>query len=106
MIVNLLSNAVKFTPEGGAVDVHASQLNGEVHVSVTDTRAGHRPRGPRAASSRRSSRRTPGSSNGREPGSGLALSKRLVELHGGRIWVESEPGKGSTFVFTLPSRTA
>ena len=105
VIVNLLSNAVKFSPEGGAVDVHASQLNGEVHVSVTDTGPGIAPEDHDRIFE--AFQQTEAGIQQREgTGLGLALSKRLVELHGGRIWVESEPGKGSTFVFTLPSRTA
>ena len=105
VIVNLLSNAVKFSPAGGAVDVHASQLNGEVHVSVTDTGPGIAPEDHDRIFE--AFQQTDAGIQQREgTGLGLALSKRLVELHGGRIWVESEPGKGSTFVFTLPSRTA
>ena len=105
VIVNLLSNAVKFSPAGGAVDVHASQLNGEVHVSVTDTGPGIAPDDHDRIFE--AFQQTDAGIQQREgTGLGLALSKRLVELHGGRIWVESEPGKGSTFVFTLPSRTA
>jgi signal transduction histidine kinase len=104
VIVNLLSNAVKFSPEGGAVDVHSSQLNGEVHVSVTDTGPGIAPEDHDRIFE--AFQQTDAGIQQREgTGLGLALSKRLVELHGGRIWVESEPGKGSTFVFTLPSRT-
>jgi two-component system, NtrC family, sensor kinase len=103
VIFNLLSNAVKFTPEGGAVDVHASQVNGEVRVSVSDT-------GPGIAEDARERifeefQQTEAGIEQREgTGLGLALSKRLVELHGGRIWVDSELGTGSTFVFTLPAR--
>ena len=104
VIVNLLSNAVKFSPAGGAVDVHASQLNGEVHVSVRDTGPGIAPEDHDRIFE--AFQQTDAGIQQREgTGLGLALSKRLVELHGGRIWVESEPGKGSTFVFTLPSRT-
>ncbi len=105
VIFNLLSNAVKFTPAGGAVDVSAARVNGEVRVSVADTGPGHRARGSRA-----DLRRVPADRGGgraaRGDRLGLALSKRLVELHGGRIWVESELGKGSTFVFTLPVGSA
>jgi signal transduction histidine kinase len=102
VIYNLLSNAVKFTPAGGAVDVSAARHDGEVHVSVTDTGPGIAP-----ADHTRIFEEFKQTDSGAEhpdgTGLGLALSKRLIELHGGRIWVESELGKGSTFVFTLPS---
>jgi len=104
VIFNLLSNAVKFTPPGGAVDVSAARVNGEVRISVTDT-------GPGIALEDHDRifeefQQTGAALEQREgTGLGLALSKRFVELHGGRIWLESEPGNGSTFVFTLPVRS-
>ena len=102
VIVNLLSNAVKFTPDGGAVTVTARRLATEAQVSVRDTGIGIAPveqdrifeafqRGGRAA--RTSTEGT---------GLGLTLSKRIVDLHGGRLWMESEPGVGSTFSFAIP----
>jgi signal transduction histidine kinase len=102
VIFNLLSNAVKFTPAGGAVDVRAARVNGEVRVSVADS-------GPGIAAEDHvrifeEFQQTDAGVEQREgTGLGLALSKRLVELHGGRIWVDSELGRGSTFVFTLPA---
>ena len=105
VIFNLLSNAVKFTPPGGRVELKSAPLDGEVLVSVTDT-------GPGIAAEDQERifeefQQTEAGAGQREgTGLGLALSKRLVELHGGRIWVDSEPGEGSAFVFTLPSRAA
>jgi signal transduction histidine kinase len=105
VIFNLLSNAVKFTPPGGAVDVSAAQINGEVRVSVADT-------GPGLAREDHErifdefQQTEAGIAQREGTGLGLALSKRLVELHGGRIWVESELGQGSRFVFTLPARSS
>jgi signal transduction histidine kinase len=102
VIFNLLSNAVKFTPAGGSVDVTAAQVNGEFRIAVHDT-------GPGIAAHDRDRifeefQQTELGLEQREgTGLGLALSKRFVELHGGRIWVDSEPGAGSTFVFTLPA---
>jgi signal transduction histidine kinase len=103
VIFNLLSNAVKFTPSGGAVDVSAARVNGEVRVSVADTGPGLAP-GDRERIFEEFRQADAGIAHGEGTGLGLALSKRLVELHGGRIWVDSELGKGCTFVFTLPAR--
>ena len=103
VIFNLLSNAVKFTPAGGLVEVTATQDNGEVKVSVADT-------GPGIAAEdldrifEEFQQTEAGARQHEGTGLGLALSKRFVEMHGGRIWCDSEVGKGSTFVFTLPVR--
>ena len=105
VIFNLLSNAVKFTPTGGEVDVSAIRVNGEVRVSVADTGPGIAP-GDHERVFEEFQQTDAGLERLEGTGLGLALSKRLVELHGGRIWLESELGKGSTFVFTLPSRSA
>jgi signal transduction histidine kinase len=101
VVFNLLSNAVKFTPRGGSVLVASAREDGEVLVSVTDS-------GPGIAADDQERifeefQQTDVGVQQREgTGLGLALSKRLVELHRGRIWVESRPGHGSRFVFTLP----
>jgi len=105
VIFSLLSNAVKFTPAGGEVDVRAIRVNGEVRVSVADTGPGIAP-GDHERIFEEFQQTDAGLERLEGTGLGLALSKRLVELHGGRIWLESELGKGSTFVFTLPARSA
>jgi signal transduction histidine kinase len=105
VIFNLLSNAVKFTPAGGVVDVHTTQTNGEVRVAVADTGPGIAP-GDHERIFEEFQQTDAGLDQHDGTGLGLALSKRLVELHGGRIWVDSELGKGSTFVFTLPAGPA
>jgi signal transduction histidine kinase len=99
VVVNLVTNAVKFTPAGGQVSVSAGQRDAEVLVSVADTGVGIA-----LADQRRLFQEFAqvGGLKGEGTGLGLALSKKLVELHGGRMWVESEPGKGSTFSFTIP----
>jgi signal transduction histidine kinase len=103
VLANMLANAVKFT-ERGAVSVSAAAAEGWVTVSVADTGVGISPEAQayvfdefRQADSS-TTRRYGGT------GLGLAISKRLVTLHGGRIWVDSEIGRGSTFHFTLPIR--
>jgi signal transduction histidine kinase len=102
VLLNLLSNAVKFTPEGGCISLKASRKDGLVEIAVTDTGIGIAPEDQAAIFEEF---RQVGSDETRKQegtGLGLTLAKKFVELHGGRIWVESEPGCGSTFTFTLP----
>ena len=101
VIFNLLSNAVKFTPAGGTVGIGATQVDDEVRVSVADTGPGIAPEDVERIFEE-FQQTDAGSEQQEGTGLGLALSKRFVELHGGRIWVDSELGKGSTFTFALP----
>jgi two-component system, NtrC family, sensor kinase len=104
VVLNLLSNAVKFTPEGGRISLKASRRDGVVETSVTDTGIGIAPEDQAAVFEEF---RQVGHDETRKQegtGLGLTLAKKFVELHGGRIWVKSEPGRGSTFTFTLPLR--
>jgi signal transduction histidine kinase len=100
VVFNLLSNAIKFTPAQGRVDVSARVDDGVVEVAVADTGPGIRPEDQAAIFEEFEQ-----SAAGKEAegtGLGLPLSRKLVELHGGRLWVESELDHGSTFRFTLP----
>jgi PAS domain S-box-containing protein len=101
ILYNLLSNAIKFTPSGGRVWIESSIADGSVCILVGDTGIGIGPEDQQEIfeSFRQVSATTKGVREG--TGLGLAITKRLVEHHGGRIWVESEPGKGSRFFFTL-----
>jgi two-component system, NtrC family, sensor kinase len=104
VLLNLLSNAVKFTPEGGRISLKAGRRDGMVEIAVTDTGIGIAPEDQAAIFEEF---RQVGSDETRKQegtGLGLTLAKKFVELHGGRIWVQSRVGQGSTFTFTLPVR--
>jgi signal transduction histidine kinase len=98
--LNLLSNAVKFTPEGGRIEVRASLGVGSVVLSVADT--GIEPQDRDIIFEEFRQVGTNYAQKREGTGLGLSLTKKFVEMHGGKIWVESELGKGSTFTFTLP----
>ena len=102
ILLNLLSNAVKFTAEGGYIDVDAALTNGAVEVSVSDTGIGIAPENQEAIFEEFRQVGTDFSKKREGTGLGLTLTRKFVELHGGKIWVESAVGKGSTFTFTLP----
>jgi signal transduction histidine kinase len=101
VLLNLLSNALKFTPEGGRVEVRASVVDGIAEIAVTDTGVGIAPEDHEAVFEEF---RQVGTADKKVEGTGLGLtlSRKFIELHGGRIWVESQVGVGSTFTFTLP----
>jgi signal transduction histidine kinase/DNA-binding response OmpR family regulator len=102
VVLNLLSNAVKFTPDGGRVDVRASLRDQDLVVEVVDTGPGVTAEDrQRIFDAFQQGARLPRQTEG--TGLGLTLSKRILELHGGRIWVDSEAGQGSTFGFALPA---
>jgi two-component system phosphate regulon sensor histidine kinase PhoR len=104
VVVNLVHNAVKFSPDGGDVTVAVRGVDGEAVVSIADHGVGI----PRAAQPRIFERfykvdraRVRGETGG--TGLGLAIARHIVEQHGGRIWVESTEGAGSTFSFAMPA---
>jgi len=99
VISNLVGNAIKFTPAGGAVEVRAEPRGNEVLFAVRDTGPGI-PEDQRAWIFNRYWQAKETAHKG--TGLGLSIAKGLVELQGGRIWVESKMGEGSTFYFTLP----
>jgi signal transduction histidine kinase len=101
LLINLVGNAIKFT-DAGEVSIKAESNDGAFHVTVRDTGPGIS-----AADQAKLFREFQQADNAitRKKGGtglGLAISKHIIEMHGGRIWVESQPGQGSTFAFTLP----
>ena len=105
ILLNLLTNAVKFTPDGGRVDVIARRAGDVLEVAVRDTGIGIAKEDQEAVFEefRQVGRNYTNKQEG--TGLGLTLTRRFVGLHGGRIWLDSEPGKGSTFTFTIPNPT-
>jgi CheY-like chemotaxis protein/anti-sigma regulatory factor (Ser/Thr protein kinase) len=103
VVLNLMTNAVKFTGDGGSVAVRAARQGTEIDVTVTDTGIGvsESDRERIFESFQQGGR---GSSREEGTGLGLTLSRRIVELLGGKMWLESEVGVGSTFGFSLPER--
>ncbi|MEP7208424.1 MAG: GAF domain-containing protein, partial [Casimicrobiaceae bacterium] len=102
ILLNLLSNAVKFTPDRGRIDVSARRENGQVVIAVRDTGIGIAPGDQETVFEAFRQVGSHYTSKHEGTGLGLALTRQFVELHGGRIWLESTPGVGSTFTFTLP----
>jgi signal transduction histidine kinase len=105
ILVNLLTNAVKFTPEGGNISVAAGRNDGVVQISVADTGVGIAPEDQGRIFEEFRQARGDVTRKAEGTGLGLTLTRKFIELHGGKIWVKSELGKGSTFTFTLPEGT-
>jgi signal transduction histidine kinase len=103
VLLNLLSNAVKFTPQGGRITVRAMRSTEELEVSVSDTGIGISGADQKLIFEE--FRQVGGDYAGKPEGTGLGLTlaRKFVEMHGGRMWVQSELGQGSTFSFTLPT---
>jgi GAF domain-containing protein len=103
VLLNLLSNAIKFTPEGGRIEVEAISRDGFVEVAVSDSGIGIAPEDQERVFEEF---RQVGTAEKKAEGTGLGLTlcRKFVELHGGRIWVKSQVGGGSTFTFTIPMR--
>jgi PAS domain S-box-containing protein len=99
---NLLTNAIKFTREGGEVKISALESGDFYQINVADTGVGIRECDMKKLFKIDVSHTTKGTANESGTGLGLLLLKDMVEMHNGKIWVESEFGKGSTFIFTLP----
>jgi len=105
VVLNLLSNAIKFTPEGGRIEVAAVPKDGLVEVAVSDTGIGIAPEDQEKVFEEF---RQVGTADKKAEGTGLGLTlcRKFIELHGGKIWVKSQLGAGSTFTFTIPVRVA
>ena len=103
VMLNLLSNAVKFTAQGGSVTLRVGRDGEAVCVSVVDTGVGIAPEDhEKIFEAFRQARGASHAGKTEGTGLGLTLSRKIVDLHGGRLWLESKPQEGSTFSFTLP----
>jgi PAS domain S-box-containing protein len=102
ILTNLVGNAVNYTPAGGKIDVSARAFGDEVHISVHDTGIGISKEDQEKLFARFFRAEDPIVQEAPGTGLGLSITRSLVEMHGGRLWVESELGVGSTFTFTLP----
>jgi signal transduction histidine kinase len=99
---NLITNAVKFTPFGGFIRITGRQVNQNIEISIEDNGVGIKPDDLTKLFRIDQNHSTIGTSNETGTGLGLILCKEFVEKNGGKIWVESTYGSGSTFHFTLP----
>lgn len=99
---NLLENAVKYTNANGEISVIAKKMNGNILFSVIDSGVGILPENIPKLFRLDSQFSTPGTENEKGTGLGLLLCKEFIEKHNGKIWVESKPGYGSEFKFTIP----
>ncbi len=104
VIRNLISNAIKFTPKEGKISVEAYQSNSITTVTVTDTGMGIAESDMKKLFNLGSHHSTLGTSNEKGTGLGLILCKDFIDKHNGKIWVESQKGKGSIFTFTIPDK--
>jgi len=102
VVANLVGNAIKYTPEGGLISVRASNDNGQIMVSVQDTGFGIPPTDQPYIFDKFYRVESEETDDISGTGLGLAIVKSVIERHNGRVWVESEPGVGSTFTFILP----
>lgn len=103
VFTNILDNAIKYTPDGGKITIEARKVNGKdsndfVEIRISDTGIGIAPE----KKERIFERFERGTLYNKGAGLGLAIVKKIIESHNGKIWVESELGKGSTFIFTIP----
>ena len=101
---NLLENAVKYSPKGGRIVVQGTVRGQNAVISVSDQGIGIPTEQLDKVFERFYRIESPLTRRAGGSGLGLPITKALVEAHGGRIWVESQPGKGSSFIFTLPLR--
>lgn len=104
VVRNLVSNAIKFTPEGGEIKIFTEENDQEVIVSVQDSGIGIAKEDIAKLFRIDVHHTTIGTSDEKGTGLGLILCKEFIDKHNGRIWVESEPGRGATFKFALPKK--
>jgi signal transduction histidine kinase len=104
VLFNLIGNSMKFTPDGGAITVSAGETDsGFIKFSVTDTGIGIAGEDQKKLFRPFSQLDTPDTKRFAGTGLGLSICRKIVELHGGRIWLESEVGRGTVFIFKLPA---
>lgn len=105
VLTNLIANSLKFTAAQGHITIGVRDKGAEVEINVTDTGIGIAPKHKAGLFDRFSQFNREYGPGGRGTGLGLAISKEIIDMHGGRIWAESEVGKGSTFTFCVPRMT-